>query len=44
LKDPGQRLPVFALLGDEAKQRVVGVVVVKGRTGWEIRRVLEPDG
>ena len=44
LKDPGQRLSVFALLGDEAEQRVVGVVVVKGRTGREVRRVLERDG
>src|SRR5258708_35834336 len=38
LKDPGQRLSVFALLGDEAEQRVVGLVVIIGRTGWEVRR------
>ncbi len=43
LHRPGQRLAID-LLGDEAEQRVVGVVVLEGRTGREVGRVRERDG
>ena len=42
LETTGQRLPVD-LFRNEAEQRVVGVGVVEGRTGWKVERVLERD-